>query len=129
MNSKFTFSFFLLSLLAIAGHFFAVNANILKGDIKTASIIDLFILFVTGISALILYAKTYDAEKFTARFLIATTVQFISFLSMVAALVFKKIPELKYWSLSAVALFVTILIIQTTLLLIFLRSNVNNKKS
>jgi hypothetical protein len=125
MNKKKVGVYFLLTIILLAGHLYAVFSGMLKGDFKIAIIIDVFILVLSIASAFILHAEKYDAEKFTAKFLIATTVQFIGFLSLIAALVVKKIPDMKYWSISAVGIFVSILVFQTTLLLLSVRSKAN----
>lgn len=123
MKSKTIILYLLLAFSIISGHYFSVQSHILKGDLKIALIIDLYLVLLCVVSAFILYTKTVDAEKFTLRFLIVTTIQFIGFLSLIAALVFKKIPDLKYWCISAVAVFCLILIVQTTLLLLAVRTS------
>lgn len=122
MNKSKIGIYFLLTITLLAGHLYAVFSEMLKGDFKIAIIIDVFILILSIASVFILHAEKYDAEKFTAKFLIATTLQFIGFLSLIVALVVKKIPDVKYWSISAVGVFISILVFQTILLLLSVRS-------
>lgn len=127
MNKKQTLYYLGLSLIVLGIHFTMLNFDVLKGLLKTAYIVDGAIAVIIFLSALIIWNRNPEKFNFTQRFILLTTFQFLSFLSLIAALKFSDVFDLKFWGLSVATIFLSILIIQSVLLLLSIKGNSTQK--
>lgn len=127
MNKKQTLYYLGLSLIVLGVHFTLVNFGVLKVLLKTTYIVDGTIAVIIFLSALIIRNKNPEKFNFTQRFILLTTFQFLSFLSLIAALKFSDVLHLQFWGLSVATIFLLILIIQSVLLLLTLNRNSTQK--
>ena len=81
-----------------------------------------FFLFLLGI-ILIAPALQKDPKNFVGKFLILTTVQMLSIMSVFAAIVFVKFQSLQFVILHTLAFFVALMIIQSVLLVKLVNKN------
>jgi|GEM_PF-5993791 len=123
MNSKGTITFGLFAFLVVFGHLLLIDQGILYGELKRALIIDLILLFMALLGLLVLYTNNDNKSSFTFRFLGLTVFQFIGFLSIVAAMIYKQVPDAKYWVISALIIFFLFLFVQTLLLVRSMKTN------
>lgn len=127
MNKQNTSRFLSYTLIVIGLHFTLISADVLKGAIKIAIVVDLLLIFLGIIGALILYTNDQNRESLAQRFIALTTVQMIGFLSVIAAFIYAKIDDVKYWAFTALLLFLSMLTVQTLLLLHSIRSDARKK--
>lgn len=118
MKSKhFSFRFIILLLLVLSAHSVLVFLEIFKVDFtKFISLeIVLFVIYALGI---IVIAPGLDKnpENFVGRFLILTTIQLLAAMSVLAALAYVQVPEMRSLSLHFISVFVIVLGIQSFLL-------------
>lgn len=123
MNNKGALTFGLFAFLTVFCHLMLIQQGFLYGSVKTALIADLALLFLGLMSLLILYTNNSNKDSLTFRFLGITVFQFIGFLSLVGAFIFKEIPDVKYWVVSSMIIFFLFLTLQTILLVRSISSN------
>lgn len=123
MNKKRTLYYLGLSFIVLGMHFTLLNFGVLKGLLKTAYIVDGAIAVIIFLSVLIIWNRNPEKFNFTQRFILLTTFQFLSFLSLIAALKFSDVLDLQFWGMSVATIFLLILIIQSVLLLLSIRGN------
>jgi hypothetical protein len=123
MNKKKTILFLMISLFIFTFHIILIALNILKGTLTTAFVIDGILAFFVLVSMRILYTHDKNEDTLAQRYLIVTTLQFIGFLSGVLGMVYGRIPDVKYWTFSALIIFLLILFTQTIFLLQSITSN------
>lgn len=123
MNKKKTILFLMISLFIFTFHIILIALNILKGTLTTAFVIDGILAFFVLVSMRILYTHDKNEDTLAQRYLIVTTLQFIGFLSGVLGMVYGRIPDVKYWTFSALIIFLLILVTQTVFLLQSITSN------
>jgi hypothetical protein len=102
----------------IATHLVFVFFKFIPGDFSPILKIDTFlaILFVVGL--LIVYPGIKKgAENFSIRFLLMTTLQLLLMLGLILVLAFNKIDHVKLLGLSAISVFVVLLVIQSFFLI------------
>lgn len=127
MNKKQTLYYLGLSFIVLGVHFTLVNFGVLKVLLKTTYIVDGTIAVIIFLSALIIRNKNPEKFNFTQRFILLTTFQFLSFLSLIAALKFSDVLHLQFWGMSVATIFLSILIIQSVLLLLSIKGNSTQK--
>lgn len=110
---------FLTFLVIISGIYFqAVFLEWLTIDWDHATIIVGIILAIFLLGTLIISpGLNKSPENFVGRFLILTTVQMLSVLSVILALVYTKYPEAKTMGFHLISIFCTLLAIQSVLLI------------
>ncbi len=113
----------MISLFIFTFHIILIALNILKGTLTTAFVIDGILAFFVLVSMRILYTHDKNEDTLAQRYLIVTTLQFIGFLSGVLGMVYGRIPDVKYWTFSALIIFLLILVTQTVFLLQSITSN------
>lgn len=107
-----------LMLFLLVTHCVLVNYSILPGKIETMIYIDasIALLFILGILITFPGIKK-GGENFSIRFLLVTTLQMLSMLSIILVLAFKKIEGVKVLGFSAIILFISLLAIQSFVLI------------
>ena len=123
MTKKETLLLTLIFLFIIISHLLLIQFNVLKGEFTTALIIDGVLTLFPLLSILLLSKSDKNKDTFAQRYLILTTLQFIGFLSGILVMVYGRISDVKYWSFSALIIFLLFLTTQTVLLLRALASN------
>ncbi|MFN5416534.1 MAG: hypothetical protein ACK5B9_05715 [Flavobacteriia bacterium] len=98
--------------------------KIVPGDFMNLLKIDIFlaVLFVGGMLITLPGIKK-GGEEFVQRFLLMTTAQLLLMLVVILILAYAKVPQVKILGFSAIILFVTLLMIQST----FLIKKINQK--
>jgi len=98
--------------VVIAKLFFQIsNVNIIYA-------LDAFLIFLFLASGLIIKSKKRDnPEGFVGRFMILTTIQLLSAMSVLAALSFVNIVNLRFVSLNFIGVFIAVLTAQSLLLI------------
>lgn len=118
MKSKqFSFRFIILLLIVLLAHSTLVFFEIFKTDFSKFIRLEI-VLFVIYSLGIIVIAPGLDKnpENFVGRFLILTTVQLLAAMSVLAALAYVQIPEMRTLSLHFISAFVIVLGIQSFLL-------------
>jgi hypothetical protein len=99
-------------------HIFLVYYTILPGKIESMIYIDAAIAFLFLLGILITFPGIKKGgENFSIRFLLVTTLQMLSMLSLILVLAFKKIEGVKVLGFSAIILFISLLVIQSFVLI------------
>ena len=115
---------FILYGVIIFTHSILCNYNILPGDFSIFKIIYSILLFIFVSGSLFSYLGLKKGpENFNMRFLIVSTYQMLSMLSVSAALIYKKINDVQSVVFTGIALFVILLAVQS----FFLIKKVNSK--
>ena len=118
MKSKqFTLRFITLLLIVLSLHSVVVFFDIFKVDFTKFMTLEitLFVIYALGI-VVIAPGLNKDPENFVGRFLILTTIQLLAAMSVLAALAYAKVPEMRALSLHFISAFVIVLGIQSYLL-------------
>lgn len=123
MTKKETILYTFIFLFIVFTHLVLIQLNVLKGALSMAILIDVVLSILIFSSVIMLRNNDKNKETFAQRYLIVTTIQFIGFLSVILALVYSGIPDVKYWSFTALIIFLMMLITQTVLLLRSLNAN------
>lgn len=123
MTKKETILYTFIFLFIVFTHLVLIQLNVLKGALSMAILIDVVLSILIFSSVIMLRNNDKNKETFAQRYLIVTTIQFIGFLSVILALVYSRIPDVKYWSFTALIIFLMMLITQTVLLLRSLNAN------
>jgi hypothetical protein len=107
-----------LMLSLILFHLLLVNFSILPGNIASMIYVDLSIFFIFIVGILVTFPGIKKGgENFSIRFLLITTIQMLSMLSIILVLAFKKIEGVKVLGFSAIILFISLLAIQSFVLI------------
>ena len=84
------------------------------GTFKTIVVLDVLLFVVFGAGAILVSpGLDKEPENFVNRFLILTTVQLLAAMSMLAALAYLKMPDMRTVALQFVAVFVVLLALQS----------------
>ena len=106
-----------LVAIVITLHVVLVFTKVLGGTFQPALIIDLLLFLMFGAGAMLIGpGLDKDPENFVNRFLILTTVQLLAAMSILAALAYVKMTDMKTIALQFISLFVVLLVIQSFLL-------------
>ncbi len=110
---------FLSALLLICGlHLLLGGLGVLSLPEKRVILIDVILLLIFGGGMLIIApGLNRTAENFVGRFLILTTVQMLSALSVIAAIVYKKVEMARPMGFHLIVVFLVLLTIQSVLLI------------
>ncbi len=102
--------------IVLISHFVLVVTEKIHGEILPAIIIDASLAAIFGVGIfIILPGLKKDSEYFAMRFIGLTTLQMLSMMILIAVLIFGKLPEQRYWALTAIALFALLLSVQSFL--------------
>ena len=119
MKSKqFSIRFILLLLLILLIHTTLVFLEVFPVNFSKFITLEtaLFVIYVLGI-VVIAPGLDKNPENFVGRFLVLTTVQLLAAMSVLAALAYVKVPEMRELSLHFISAFVVALGIQSYLLI------------
>jgi hypothetical protein len=116
MNTKFFKFFPFIMAIVLISHFVLVVTEKIHGEILPAIIIDASLAAIFGVGIfIILPGLKKDSEYFAMRFIGLTTLQMLSMMILIAVLIFGNLPEQRYWTLTAIALFALLLSVQSFL--------------
>lgn len=102
--------------IVLISHFVLVVTEKIHGEILPAIIIDASLAAIFGVGIfIILPGLKKDSEYFAMRFIGLTTLQMLSMMILIAVLIFGNLPEQRYWTLTAIALFALLLSVQSFL--------------
>ncbi len=95
-------------------HISLVFLGFFDGTFKTIVVLDVLLFVVFGAGAILVSpGLDKEPENFVNRFLILTTVQLLAAMSMLAALAYLKMPDMRTVALQFVAVFVVLLALQS----------------
>lgn len=118
MKSKqFSIRFFILLTLILVIHSSLVLLEVFSVNFSKFISLEvvLFVIYALGI-VVIAPGLDKNPDNFVGRFLILTTIQLLAAMSVLAALAYVKVPEMRALSLHFISVFVVILGIQSFLL-------------
>jgi len=125
MKSKNYFLTLLVTALVVYGiHFSLLHTRVINYSWYHFNLFDgiVFLIFLVG-GLMIVPAFKQKAENFTLRFLVLTTAQMFSALSIVAALAYVKIPNARAIGFNLISVFLVFLTVQSVLLVKGLRDD------
>lgn len=129
MTASKYFLFLILGIAAVYGiHFSLLNAQVVSYKWFHFNLFDGIVIFLFLVGGLLVApAIRKSAEQFVMKFMILTTVQLLSALSIIAAVIYTKQPQARHLAFNILAFFVALLIIQSVLLVIGLNKNKANQ--
>jgi len=126
MTSKKYFTILGLGCALVYGiHFTLLHTEIIQYNWKHFNVLDIAVFAIFFLSGLIITPGfKQEAEKFVTRFMVTTTVQLLSMLSIIAAILYTKQPNGRQIAFSLIGVFLMLLVVQTTMLI----RNMKSKK-
>ncbi|MEJ6776336.1 MAG: hypothetical protein QNK85_03310 [Crocinitomicaceae bacterium] len=114
LNKRFLKRFVPLVAIILISHIFLSFLEVLGLKTQSNLILDAFLFLIFALGAIII-GPGLDKEpgNFVNRFLILTTLQLLSAMSVLAVLVFMKTPDVRRAALQFIAVFVILLAIQS----------------
>lgn len=123
---KYSVVFFPMLILLVGGYFGMFQLEYIKLPSANIYLVMLSSLLIFSLGTVIIApGLTKTAENFSARFLILTTLQMLSVLSVIAYLVYSEMFEAKKTGFHLLTLFVILLFIQSYLLIIFKKTKIS----
>ena len=117
-SNAYVSRFLPIALLLIGVHVILVSTGIISVNTRMAIISDVILGFIFGIGTpIVVRGLNKEKEAFVGSFLILTTLQMLSVMSVLAAFVYRKIHGFRDVSLQLVSVFVVILIVQSYFLI------------
>ena len=117
-SSSYTTRFLPLVVVILAVHCALVFLGVIPINLRMTLISDVVLLFVFLIGTpIVTGGLKKEKEAFVGSFLILTTLQMLSVMSVLGAFVYVKIPGFREVSLQMVSVFVIILIVQSYFLI------------
>ncbi|MCH2229716.1 MAG: hypothetical protein MK105_05170 [Crocinitomicaceae bacterium] len=114
LSKLFLKRFVPLVAVVIIIHISLVFLGFFDGTFKTIVVLDVLLFVVFGAGAILVSpGLDKEPENFVNRFLILTTVQLLAAMSMLAALAYLKMPDMRTVALQFVAVFVVLLALQS----------------
>ena len=114
LSKLFLKRFVPLVAVVIIFHISLVFLGFFDGTFKTIVVLDVLLFVVFGAGAILVSpGLDKEPENFVNRFLILTTVQLLAAMSMLAALAYLKMPDMRTVALQFVAVFVVLLALQS----------------
>ena len=117
-NKRYLFVFLPLVVFAICMHLALIGLEAFQVDWSTMLKLDVVIsiLFIAG-AFIIAPGFVKDPDSFVNRFLVLTTLQMLAMLSLLAALVYVKVPDMRGIGFHSISIFIILLMIQSILLI------------
>ena len=121
-SKKYLLTLFITAVLVYGTHFLLLHSRVVSYNWYHFNLFDgmIFLIFLVG-GLMILPAFQQKGEDFVLRFLVLTVVQMLSFLVIIGALAYVKIPNFKMIGVNAMLVFLVFLIVQSVLLVKGLR--------
>ena len=118
MKSKqFSLKFLVLLLLVLSLHSLLVFFQVFGVSFSKFISLEIVLLVIYALGVLVIApGLDKNPENFVGRFLILTTIQLIAAMSVLAALAYAKVPEMRSLSLHFISAFVLVLGVQSYLL-------------
>jgi hypothetical protein len=103
--------------IVITLHVVAVFLGVFGGTFQSIVTLDVILFIMFGAGAMLIGpGLDKDPENFVNRFLILTTVQLLAAMSILAALAYVKMPDMRTVALQFISIFVILLAVQSFLL-------------
>lgn len=116
---SYTTRFVPLVVLLLVVHILLVYLNVFPFNFRLTLISDFALLFIflLGVPIVSVGLKKKEEGGFVGSFLILTTVQMLSTLSVLGAFVYTQIPQFREISLQLISVFIILLIVQSIFLI------------
>lgn len=99
-------------------HLVLIYSNVLEANFTIAFKLDIVLLFIFVMGTLIIApGLKKNPENFVGRFMILTTIQLLAVLSVLLAITYVKIPNVKIVSFHIISVFVLLMFFQSFLLI------------
>ena len=127
--SKYFLKLVLGMAIIYAVHFFLLHTQQVSYNWYHFNLFDciLFVLFFIG-GAIVSPGFKGESEGFVMRFMVITTVQLLSVLSLIAAVLYTKQPQGRHLTYNIIGVFLALLIIQSALLVVVANKKAQEKK-
>lgn len=124
MKSKSFLLLMLITAILIYGvHFLLLHNRVVSYNWFHFNLFDIIVLVIFLLTSLIAAnALKQKSEDFVMKFMLVTTLQFLSVLAIIAAIIFAKLPQSKIIALNVVSVFFAMLMVQSVSLILALRS-------
>lgn len=116
---SYTTRFVPLVVLLLVVHILLVYLNVFPFNFRLTLISDFALLFIflLGVPIVSVGLKKKEEGGFVGSFLILTTVQMLSTLSVLGAFVYTQVPQFREISLQLISVFIILLIVQSIFLI------------
>ncbi len=116
---SYTTRFVPLVVLLLVVHILLVYLNVFPFNFRLTLISDFALLFIfsLGVPIVSVGLKKKEEGGFVGSFLILTTVQMLSALSVLGAFVYTQVPQFREISLQLISVFIILLIVQSIFLI------------
>ena len=126
LSKLFLKRFVPLVAVIIVVHLVLAFFEVFGGRFQPILVLDLLLLVVFGLGAMLIGpGLDKDPENFVNRFLILTTVQLLGAMSILAALAYMKMPDMRIIALQFISVFIILLGVQS----FFLVKGVKNQNA
>ncbi len=126
LSKLFLRRFVPLVAIIVVLHIVFAFFEVFGGRFQPILILDILLLLVFGLGAILIGpGLDKDPENFVNRFLILTTIQLLGAMSILAALAYMKMPDMRIIALQFISVFIILLGVQS----FFLVKGVKNQES